>query len=373
MLVGGIGLLLAGAGCSTVRGVQGTAPTRDLEPVSELDYTTLDSSRVRVEPGERTVESSFILDLYTWFHRRDYQSYRVTFPGGEDQEVLGHMLVPAGERPRPALIVFPILAGSHVVSEALAKALVNRGFVVLRLERKELDLEETADPAGPAREFRAALLDARRALDWLVQRPEVDPARIGAAGISLGGILAATLLGVDDRVRAAALIMTGGGLAEILHDSRERPIRSFRDRVQDELGLEGREQFVAELARYTTIVDPLTYADRITPQSVLLVSGRFDRVIPPEQAHKLWEALGQPTWIRLPVGHYQFFPFFWWAVGRGADHLERALGSGTPLLGAEHPQAEPQSVIPVTGSHALGPIVPADCGLDETQLLGYRN
>ena len=333
MLVGGIGLLLAGAGCSTVRGVQGTAPARDLEPVRELHYTTLDSSRVRVEPGERTVESSFILDLYTWFHRRDYQSYRVTFPGTEDQEVLGHMLVPAGERPRPALIVFPILAGSHVVSEALAKALVNRGFVVLRLERKELDLEKTADPAAPAREFRAALLDARRALDWLVGRPEVDPARIGAAGISLGGILAATLLGVDDRVRAAALIMTGGGLAEILHDSSERPIRRFRDRVQDELGLEGREQFVAELAPYTTIVDPLTYADRIAPQSVLLVSGRFDRVIPPEQAHELWEALGQPTWIRLPVGHYQFFPFFWWAVGRGADHLERALGSAEQRQG----------------------------------------
>ena len=71
-----------------------------------------------------------------------------------------------------------------------------------------------------------------------------------------------------------------------------------------------------------TIRSAMRYVD---PERVLLISGRFDRVIPPRQTEALWEELGRPRWIRLPVGHYQVFPFFWWAVGRGADHLDRVL------------------------------------------------
>jgi dienelactone hydrolase len=239
---------------------------------------------------------------------------------------VAHLLVPAGETPRPAVIVFPILAGSHVVSQGLAKVLVDHGFVVLRLERRDLGLEAVADPAAPAKALRSVLLDARRLTGWLEQRPEVDPERLATAGVSLGAILAATLLGVDSRIRAGMLLMAGGGIAEILYDSTEKPVRAFRNRVVREGQLEGREDFVARLRPYTEEVDPLRYASRIDTRSVLLVSGRYDRVIPPERTRALWEALGQPTWIRLPVGHYQVAPFFWWAAGRGATHLEQALG-----------------------------------------------
>ena len=37
--------------------------------------------------------------------------------------------------------------------------------------------------------LRQAVLDARRGLDYLSRRPDMDPERLGAAGISLGGIL----------------------------------------------------------------------------------------------------------------------------------------------------------------------------------------
>jgi dienelactone hydrolase len=280
---------------------------------------------VRIQAEPLTVERSWILGLYTRFHARDYRSYRVEFPSQEGGSATAHLLVPPGGGPHATVVVFPILAGSHIVSEGLTKALVNRGFAVTRLERKPLDLAESADPEAPARALRAALLDARRLLDWLVTRPEVDPERIATVGVSLGGILAATLLGVDARVRAGVLLMAGGGVAEILHDSSEKPVRAFRNALREERGLEGRDAFVAALQPFTEPVDPLSYAEWIDPRSVLIVSGRFDRVVPPERTRALWEALRRPTWIHLPIGHYQFFPFFWWAVGRGADHLERAF------------------------------------------------
>ena len=66
----------------------------------------------------------------------------------------------------------------------------------------------------------------------------------------------------------------------------------------------------------------------------MLVSGRFDRVVPPERTEALWEALGRPRWHRYPAGHYGIAPFFWWAMGRGADLLDAVLAAPAPAPGA---------------------------------------
>src|SRR6266699_655687 len=46
--------------------------------------------------------------------------------------------------------------------------------------------------------------DAKRALDYLVSRPEVDPARLGAVGCSGGGALTAFIGALDPRLKAVA-------------------------------------------------------------------------------------------------------------------------------------------------------------------------
>lgn len=291
------------------------------------------ASSFRVTPEARTVEDHWILHLYTWLHADDYEALRVDFRASDGGPGVAHLLLPPGRGPHPAVLVFPILSGSYVVSEALAKALVNRGYAVLRLERRPLFPEQ--DPplhfAEPAQRLRHALLDARLLLDWLERHPDVDPHRIGSAGVSIGGIMAATLLAVDERVRAGFFVMAGGGLAEILYESTERPVRAFRDRVLASLPEPSRKAFLAAARPYTEPLDPLTYADRVDPGQALLISGRFDRVVPPARTRALWEALGRPPWHRFPGGHYQLFPFFWWGVGRGADHLDRALAAPEPL------------------------------------------
>ena len=47
------------------------------------------------------------------------------------------------------------------------------------------------------------LMAARRAITFLEQQPEVDPARIGVYGHSMGGKLTTDLAGIDKRVKAA--------------------------------------------------------------------------------------------------------------------------------------------------------------------------
>ena len=46
--------------------------------------------------------------------------------------------------------------------------------------------------------------DGLRALDYLAERPEIDPARLGCTGNSGGGTMTAYLMALDDRVAAAA-------------------------------------------------------------------------------------------------------------------------------------------------------------------------
>lgn len=294
---------------------------------ARLVPAVLHASEVRVEPEPRTVEDSWILDVYTFLHSRDYESFRVELPGepGAAQPAVAHLLVPPGAGPHPALVVFPILAGSHVISEALAKGLVRRGYAVLRLERRAFPFGKSTDPAELAHEMAGAVRGGRRALDWLLTRPDVDPERVGVAGISMGGMLACLMHASDPRSRAAFVGLAGGGLGELLYDTREKPVRRFRDRLIAARGLADRDAFLAWIEPFVRDLDPLRYAGRIEPQTVFMASGRFDHVVPPARGNALWHALGEPIRLVVPTGHYEAIPFLWHVIGRAADHFDRAL------------------------------------------------
>lgn len=275
----------------------------------------------------KIVERSALLRIYDWIQGDDYEAFRVDYRGADEKPARAHLLIPPGAGPHPGVMVFPIRGGSHLVSEALAKSLTNRGYATLRLERRRVF--QAGDPTGdfqvPASRLRASLTDARRLLNWFAARPEVDGDRIGAAGVSLGGIMAATLMGMDDRIRAGLFIVAGGGLPEIIHDSQDPGLESFRDGVRDAEGEVDREAFLEAMRPTTVDLDPLTFASNVDPERALIVSARFDRVVPPERTEALWEAMGRPRWIQVPASHRAILPFFWWSVGQGADLFDHVF------------------------------------------------
>ncbi len=311
-------------GCSTLPSRDERTPRVQTQRIRGVDYQPLPAAAGSAAPEAQTVEDHWLLHTYSALHGDHYRNFRVVLPAQDGSESVAHFSVPEGMGPHPTVLVFPILAGSHLVSEMLGKVLVDRGYAVLRLERTELfpEPEREADFPPIATRLADSIREGRRALDWVLRQPEVDPERIGVAGVSLGGIMAATLLGVDPRVDAGFFIMAGGGIAEILFDSREKPVRSFRDRVMAQRGLANREQFIAAATPHTQGLDPLTYAGQVETNRVRLISARFDRIVPPERTRDLWSAFGEPTWHRVPTGHYSLIPFFWWSANRGADHLD---------------------------------------------------
>ncbi|QOV92019.1 alpha/beta hydrolase family protein [Humisphaera borealis] len=65
------------------------------------------------------------------------------------------------------------------------------------------------------------LMAARRAVTFLEQQPETDPARIGARGHSMGGKLTTNLAGIDHRIKAA--VPSCGGSGDIAETQADLP------------------------------------------------------------------------------------------------------------------------------------------------------
>lgn len=125
----------------------------------------------------------------------------------------GSFTLPEGPGPFPAVV---LLSGSgaqdrdealmgHRPFLVLADHLTRAGFAVLRFDDRGvggskgvLDQATQLDLVG----------DARGALDWLTQQPEVDKTRLGLVGHSEGALIAARTAGADKRV--GAIVMLAG-------------------------------------------------------------------------------------------------------------------------------------------------------------------
>lgn len=138
--------------------------------------------------------------------------------------------------------------------------------------------------------------DARRALDFLQSRPEINGSRVAIAGTSLGSIMASLTVAVDSRFRSAAFMLGGADLAHILWHSSKVAIQ------RDALRSRG---FTEEKLRAALVtVEPLTYLPQRAPFKALIIAGKFDTVIPPVDTRKLERALSDSHSIWLDTGHY---------------------------------------------------------------------
>ncbi len=228
---------------------------------------------------------------------------KVTFPSSLVPHLVTayHYTQKSGENP-PTIIILPVLGGNYLFSKNCARYLARHGFCCLRFERTVNPLDAEKGLIHTEMALRRAVIDIRRSIDWLGQRSDGNQNRIGVLGISMGAIVAALALEVEPRINSAAILLAGGDIATILATSKENLVVRFRAGVMRTSGI-NLQQFQEEATRILAPVDPLTYASRGDPKSILMVNARFDRVVPHSCSEKLWEALGRPLWIRIPTGH----------------------------------------------------------------------
>jgi dienelactone hydrolase len=209
------------------------------------------------------------------------------------------------------------LAGNP--EQAYALELARRGYVVLAPDaicfeergafRGELAAPEsqTAGQQFERFEFTKRILhgsclqtkmvwDMQRGLDYLASRPEVDGARLGCIGHSLGGQQTLFLAALDDRVQAAVSSCGFASMATVL-----------RDGVTHNFGA-----YVPGWLEHGDVGDVLA---SVAPRAFMALNGESDRIFPVDglrasfdTARAAYEAQRVPERLELGVyeGGHQF-------------------------------------------------------------------
>lgn len=251
----------------------------------------------KVSEGEDTIEYSLTYPspVTTQFPQNNVVPIRVYMPA----EVRG---------PVPVVILLHYLGATDLkIERSITSELVRKGVASIivplpyHLGRTPPgffsgELAIQPDPEKLIQTMTQSVLDVRRAVDWVVTRPEFDRSKIGLAGTSLGAIVATLAYALDDRFARATFMLAGVDLAHIMwHSSR---VVSQRDQLRSQGFTESR------LRDALKEIEPLEYLPKRRQYVVFVVGARHDTVIPPVDTEKLIEAVGDPKVLWLDTGHY---------------------------------------------------------------------
>jgi hypothetical protein len=250
---------------------------------------------------DRSIEAK----VETIRERKRYVVKRVEFPstlnvfGTENIKVDYYVQRKAGRF--PTILVLPIAGGVDFCVKGFARHFASNGFNCAVVHNRQIDLDDIESGQEVESYLRQAVIDSRQVLDYLVEREEVDADRLGCLGLSLGGIKAIAVSGVDGRLKCTVIGLAGGSMADIALLSKEKSLKDYMKGLT-EMGISP-EAVRIELSD-KVVTDPLQVAEHVDARDVLMYIAMFDRVIPRECGDKLWEATGKPEVVYLFSGHF---------------------------------------------------------------------
>jgi uncharacterized protein len=282
--------------------------------------------------------------------------------------LVGDLRVPAAAN-RASGLVFtgPFTGVRDQVTGLYAERLTAAGYVTLAFDHRNFG-ESAGEPRGHE-DPQGKLADLRAAVSFLRARGEVDPERIGAVGICLGGGYALKFAAFDPRVKAFAGIagayntpyamrsgMGAEGYKQAL--SSFAAIAEEQDRgsavqylpavaSQGEAAMAGEEPFAyygtsrntsalwqntvtRASIRELISVDNMIGADFLAPTPGMIVHGVEDAYCSPDGAREAFERMGEPkriVWLdaRLHIDLYDTEPYVTEATDAVAAFLDEYL------------------------------------------------
>jgi fermentation-respiration switch protein FrsA (DUF1100 family) len=205
---------------------------------------------------------------------RDVAGGRQILLSIEDGErVPGLLLLPTARQRVPAtLLLHGYSSRKERMSELIGMSLLRRGIASLAIDlplhgERDGEVESLSyrNPFELVQRWRIAIADARLGLRFLAEHPAIDRGRLALVGYSLGSFLGVIVAAQEPLVRA--VILAAGG------------------------DLPARLPFAAVIR---TVADPLRAIRNLAGRPLLMVNGRFDRTVAPDQAQRLFDVAGDP-------------------------------------------------------------------------------
>jgi uncharacterized protein len=287
-------IVAACAGCAE----SGTSPVADSCAVARPDFgaaaTEADRALFAYDVGaplnlQTTVEST----------KNGVELSAISFGSPDGGSVTGLLFDPVTRSSlRPGVVLMHGLPGNARGMTAYAQLLAEHGAVVIAIDAPFA--RRAGQPvrliAADRAEQIQLIRDLQRAVDVLRARANVDATRIAYVGFSYGGAMGALFVGIERRLRAAALVVGDGGL--VTHFTGPEDLT-----------------FMASLSCATRVdwframapIEPIRFIPHASPTALLLQSGRLDALVPPADAETLHAAVPEPRTIR------------WYEAGHGLD------------------------------------------------------
>jgi len=286
---------------------------------------------------------------------------RITFRS-EGVDLVGDLRLAGTGEQRPAIaLTGPFTGVKEQVTGTYAELLAMAGLTTLAFDHRGFG------ESGGRRQHedsQGKLADLRAAVSALAARPEIDPARIGLAGICLGGGYAIRAAAADPRVKAVAGIAGGynspARMAEAMGtDGYRAALAAALERYDEylpavapggaEAAMSGDEPYAYygtprsrsphwrnEVTRGSLhslmTFDALGAASLLAATPLLVIHGRTDAYCSPDLARALYETKPgdkEILWLdaRQHIDLYDEKPYVNQAAEAAADFLSRKLTS----------------------------------------------
>jgi dienelactone hydrolase len=220
----------------------------------------------------------------------------ITFssPGGG---LVGGMLWdPVGRTgPRPGMVLMHGLPGNARAMAGIAQNYARYGAVVIAIDapwnRRAAPPYLTITDQDRVEQIEV-IKDLQRAVDVLRSRPNVDAGRIAFVGFSWGGATGALFVGIERRLKAAALVVGHGG--QVSHATGPEGFKHISG-----FPCARRVAWIRAMAP----IEPVRFVGHASVP-LLLQNGVFDPLIPYADAAELHAAAPQPKTVRwYDAGH----------------------------------------------------------------------
>ena len=204
--------------------------------------------------------------------------------------VIGNLRRPAGPERPPLVLLIPGLDSTKEEFFNFERVFLERGLATLSLDGPGQGEAGFELPIRPDYEVAVAAI-----LDALAGRGDLDLARVGAAGVSLGGYYAPRAAAFEPRLRAVAGVSGPRNLGELW----------------DDLPLLTRESFVhysrsadLESGRQRALQLDLAGVAGHIAQPLLVVTGKLDRLIPWESTKLVADEAPDSTFVLYEEGNH---------------------------------------------------------------------
>jgi alpha/beta superfamily hydrolase len=143
--------------------------------------------------------------------------------------------------------------------------------------------------------------DLQTAIDFLYNHKKTDKTHLCLLGFSAGAAVSVYVTAHEPRVSSLVTCACPANFDSLTDAEKAIPaIQHFR-----EIGAIRDNNFSPSTKEWSNgfkVISPIHWIDKVSPRPLLLIHGNADEVVPPEQAHKLYQKAKEPKELAIISG-----------------------------------------------------------------------